>query len=126
MKPEGEGSGSGTVFEASVRRASDSGAVVLRVSGDLDDAAAEKLADLLDRHLDDAPAALVLDLTATSTLGTAVAETFTERARRAGEANIGFYLVAGPGPVRRELLASSGHDFLDISATVGSALRAVM
>jgi anti-anti-sigma factor len=121
---DGTVSDGGTTFDVVIRDLADYRVAVLQVSGDLDDATAEELADQIDRHFDSARRALVLDLTGASNLGPAVAEMLTDRARRAGEGNIGFYLVAGARPVRQALRASSGRDLLDISVTVASAIRA--
>lgn len=89
----------GSILRGRVERTG--GVTTLELSGELDMAGADPLADLLAEILAEEPAAILVDLTELTFLDSTGARLLYEEQRRAGRRRFG--ILNGAGPVHRSL-----------------------
>jgi anti-anti-sigma regulatory factor len=95
---------------------------VVVASGDLDDDKALLLGRLVADELNRHPPQLVLELSRTTSVGSAFIDVLTDASATAGEADISFCLVAAPtGPVIEALVAADLIERFDIYTTLSEA-----
>jgi anti-sigma B factor antagonist len=99
---------------------------VIEISGEIDMATRDTMADPLFAQLDNAPPALVLDLTKIEFMGSTGLAVLIEAYKRArqGGTRLGI-VVPGRSPVRRTLEFSGLLELLPIYRTIARALRGV-
>ena len=107
------------------------GVPMVHVGGRLDHRTGPELRSLLDAQVAMTPWAIVLDLTAVSVLEPGAVPALTGIADRAGEVDVGLYLVShadwdgSPGSLSHVLAAADVLDLFEIHPTIDSALRAL-
>jgi anti-anti-sigma factor len=99
------------------------GVPLVRVRGRLDLAAADTLRLVVDECLDHSPWAIVLDLSALVELRDGAVQALVDLACRAGQADIGLYLVTTDTVVENVLDDGETKDLFDIHHSIESAER---
>jgi anti-anti-sigma factor len=99
------------------------GVPLVRVRGRLDLAAADTLRLVVDECLDHSPWAIVLDLSALVGLRDGAVQALVDLACRAGQADIGLYLVTTDTVVENVLDGGETKDLFDIHHGIESAER---
>jgi anti-anti-sigma regulatory factor len=95
---------------------------LVHVTGPLNEATAEQLRRHLDEHLEERRWAIVLDLTAVSSIERGAVPSLADVAGRAGLTDVGFYLVADH-LLEQALARDDGLvGLFDVHASVDSAL----
>jgi anti-anti-sigma regulatory factor len=100
------------------------GVVLIQVAGALDPLSGARLIRLLDRHADESPWAIVLDLREVTVLEPDVVPSLVHIAYQAGDADIGLYVVAAEG-VCQSLTAAGVEALFDIYPTVEATVKAL-
>jgi anti-anti-sigma factor len=96
---------------------------LVHVTGPLNEATAEQLRRYLDERLEERPWAIVLDLTAASSIERGAVPSLADVAGRAGRTDVGFYLVAADHLLEQALARAGLVALFDVHASVDSALR---
>jgi anti-sigma B factor antagonist len=96
---------------------------LVQVSGPLNAVTAEDLRRHLDGLLDGRPWAIVLDLTSVPSIERGAVSLLVGIARRAGGADIGFYLVAADHLLDQALPGDGLDALFDVHASIDSAMR---
>ncbi|MDT5247273.1 MAG: hypothetical protein QOD36_4649 [Mycobacterium sp.] len=99
---------------------------LLRASGVLITATADTLLDHLDREIGNGARAIVLDLTGLAVLGVDAVPALVEVAQRAGEVDIGLYVVASNAIVMQALRTTGELDLFDVYGDVADAVAAML
>lgn len=98
---------------------------LLQASGMLIPATADTLLDHLDHELGNGARAIVLDLSGLALLGVDAVPALVEVARRAGEVDIGLYVVASDAIVVQALRTAGRLDLFDVYGDVADAVAAI-
>jgi anti-anti-sigma regulatory factor len=98
---------------------------LLQASGVLIPATADTLLAHLDRELGNGARAIVLDLSGLDVLGVDAVPALVEVAQRAGEVDIGLYVVASDGIVMQALRTAGDLDLFDVYGDVADAVAAI-
>jgi anti-anti-sigma regulatory factor len=98
---------------------------LLQASGVLIPATADTLLAHLDRELGNGARAIVLDLSGLDVLGVDAVPALIEVAQRAGEVDIGLYVVATNAIVMQALHTAGGLDLFDVYGDVADAVAAI-
>ena len=98
---------------------------LLQASGVLIPATADTLLAHLDRELGNGARAIVLDLSGLAVLGVDAVPALVEGAQRAGEVDIGLYVVASDGSVMQALRTAGDLDLFDVYGDVADAVAAI-
>ena len=98
---------------------------LLQASGVLIPATADTLLDHLDREIGNGARAIVLDLSGLAVLGVDAVRALVEVAQRAGEVDIGLYVVASNAIVMHALRTAGELDLFDVYGDVADAVAAV-
>jgi anti-sigma B factor antagonist len=99
---------------------------VVEVSGEIDMATRDAMADPLFAQLDNAPPGVVLDLTKIDFMGLAGLRVLVEAYQRAQQGDIGLGIVVPGGSLVRRVLEVSGLvQFLPVYRTIAEALHGV-
>ncbi|MEA2446346.1 MAG: hypothetical protein QOJ12_3642 [Thermoleophilales bacterium] len=98
---------------------------LLQASGVLIPATADTLLDHLDREIGNGARAIVLDLSGLAVLGVDAVPALVEAARRAGEVDVGLYVVASNGIVMQALRTAGELDLFDVYGDVADAVAAM-
>jgi anti-anti-sigma factor len=101
------------------------GVPCVHARGRLDHATAPGFQQFVLEQLVATPWAIVLDLSALSALTHSAVRALVELACRAGEADIGLYLVVAAGPVGQAFAAAGVRRLFEIHDSSDSALRAM-
>ncbi len=96
---------------------------LVHVTGPLNEATAEQLRRHLDEHFEERPWAIVLDLTAVSSIKRGAVPSLADAAGRAGRTDVGFYLVVADHLLEQALAGDGLVALFDVHASVDSALR---
>jgi anti-anti-sigma factor len=98
---------------------------LLQASGVLIAATADTLLDHLDREIGSGARAIVLDLSGLAVLDVDAVPALVEVAQRAGEVDIGLYVVASNAIVMQALRTAGKLDLLDVYGDVADAVAAM-
>jgi anti-anti-sigma regulatory factor len=98
---------------------------LLQASGVLIPATADTLLAHLDRELGNGARAIVLDLSGLDVLGVDAVPALVEVAQRAGEVDIGLYVVASDGIVMQALRTAGDLDLFEVYGDVADAVAAI-
>jgi anti-anti-sigma regulatory factor len=98
---------------------------LLQASGVLIPATADTLLDHLDREIGNGARAIVLDLSGLAVLGVDAVPALVEVAQRAGEVDIGLYVVASNAFVMQALRTAGELDLFDVYGDVADAVAAM-
>ena len=98
---------------------------LLQASGVLIPATADTLLAHLDRELGNGARAIVLDLSGLAVLGVDAVPALVDVAQRAGEVDIGLYVVASNGIVMQALRTAGELDLFDVYGDVADAVAAM-
>ena len=97
---------------------------LLQASGALTPATADTLLDHLDREIGNGARAIVLDLSGLAVLGVDAVPALVEVAQRAGQVDIGLYVVAD-GIVMQALHTAGELDLFDVYGDIADAVAAM-
>jgi anti-anti-sigma factor len=95
---------------------------LVHVTGPLNEATAEQLRRHLDELFEERPWAIVLDLTAVSSIERGAVPSLADAAGRAGRTDVGFYLVVDDHLLEQALAGDGLVALFDVHASVDSAL----
>lgn len=98
---------------------------LLQASGVLIPATADTLLDHLDREIGNGARAIVLDLSGLAVLGVDAVPALVEVAQRAGEVDIGLYVVASNAIWMQALRTAGELDLFDVYGDVADAVAAM-
>ena len=98
---------------------------LLQASGVLISATADTLLDHLDREIGNGARAIVLDLSGLAVLGVDAVPALVEVAQRAGEVDIGLYVVASNAIWMQALRTAGELDLFDVYGNVADAVAAM-
>ena len=103
-----------------------SGVPVIHVDGRLEQRTAPELRRLVDAQIGVAPWAIVLDLSGVSALEPAAVPALIGVADRAGDIDIGLYLVSPADAISHVLASADVLDLFEIHPTINAAVRALI